>query len=293
MKPQALRSHTVKLLDESPGSRWVLLALVCWIIAGCVSSAKSTKSEAVPEIRPGLLKGYLSKEAFPNSLALLPPPPSAGSAAFALDEDVARRSVALRGTPRWTLATLDADLSFPNAAGTFACALDAAITEKRTPQLYLLLRRTLTDVGLSTYAAKNQYQRSRPFMLNKEAICTPGEQVTLEKDGSYPSGHTAVGWAWALMLSEIAPEQTDAILARGMTYGESRNVCNVHWHSDVVQGRVIAGGVVARLHAEPAFRADMEAAKSELASVRAEGVKPTRDCAAEAAALSGQVASGT
>jgi hypothetical protein len=34
------------------------------------------------------------------------------------------------------------------------------------------------------------------------------------------------------------------------------------------------------------LRADLEAAKSELAAVRAEGVKPTRDCTAEAAALS-------
>ena len=102
-----------------------------------------------------------------------------------------------------------------------------------------------------------------------------------------------MGWAWALTLSEIAPEQTDAILARGVTYGESRNVCNVHWYSDVAQGRVIGAGVVARLHAEPEFRADIEAAKSELAAVRAQGLKPTRDCAAEAAALSRQGSSGT
>ena len=70
-----------------------------------------------------------------------------------------------------------------------------------------------------------------------------------------------------------------------MAYGESRNVCNVHWHSDVVQGRTIGAGVVARMHAEPAFRADLEAARSELAAVRARNAKPSRDCAAEAAAL--------
>ena len=220
-----------------------------------------------------------------NSLVLLPAPPAAGSAAFALDEDVARRSVALRGTPRWTQAALDADLSFPAAAGTFSCALDAPITEADTPYLYQLLRRTLTDAGLSTYSAKDHYKRARPFVASKEPICTPAEQAAIEKDGSYPSGHTAVGWAWALVLSEIAPERTGALLARGMAYGESRNVCNVHWHSDVVQGRTIGAGVVARLHAEPVFRADLEAARSELAAVRARNAKPSRDCAAEAAAL--------
>jgi len=250
-----------------------------------ITSAYAQQPAPIPEVLPGLLMGYLPKGAFPNSLALLPAPPTPDSAAFALDEDVAHQSVALRGTPRWTQAAVDADLSFPNAAGVFSCALNAPITEQHTPYLYQLLRRTLTDAGLSTYAAKDHYKRARPFLVDKEAICTPAEQADLATDGSYPSGHTAVGWAWALILSEIAPEQTDAILARGETFGESRNVCNVHWHSDVVEGRIMGAGVVARLHAEPAFRADLEAAKSELAAVRAQQVKPARDCVAEAAAL--------
>jgi acid phosphatase (class A) len=183
------------------------------------------------------------------------------------------------------LAVSDADLSFPHAAGTFSCALNVPITEADTPHLYLLLRRTLTDVGLSTYAAKNHYNRTRPFLWNKEPICTPNERAFLEKDGSYPSGHTAAGWGWALILSEISPDQTDAILARGLAFGESRNVCNAHWHSDVVQGRVIAAGVVARLHANPAFLADLESARAEIISARKKGLKPTLDCNAEAAAL--------
>ena len=77
----------------------------------------------------------------------------------------------------------------------------------------------------------------------------------MSKSGSYPSGHTAIGWAWALVLCEIAPEQTEAILARGRAFGESRMVCNVHWQSDVIEGRFMGASVVARLHAEPQFRA--------------------------------------
>ena len=37
---------------------------------------------------------------------------------------------------------------------------------------------------------------------------------------------SAIGWTWALTLSEISPDQTDAILARGRAFGESRVVCN-------------------------------------------------------------------
>lgn len=278
----------VNFTNKDAWCRWLLLGGISAVMAGCASYDGRSKPAAVPEVRPGLLVGYLSPKALPNSLALLPPYPAAGSTALALDEEISRRSFALRDTPRWSLAKSDADLSFPHAAGTFSCALNAPVTEVDTPYLYLLLRRTMTDVGLSTYAAKDHYQRTRPFVVNKEPLCFPADKAQLEKDGSYPSGHTAAGWGWALILSEISPEQTDAILARGQTFGESRNACNAHWHSDVVQARLIAAGTVARLHADPAFRADLEAAKAELIAVRNKGLKPTRDCSAEASALAVQ-----
>jgi hypothetical protein len=149
----------------------------------------------------------------------------------------------------------------------------------------MLLRRTLADAGLSTYTAKNQYQRTRPFMVNGGPICTPGEEEGLRKDGCYPSGHTAIGWAWALILTEIAPDRADAILARGRAFGESRVVCNVHWHSDVVEGRFMGAAAVARLHADTAFRAELKDAKAELTAVRAKVLKPTRGCQVEAESL--------
>ena len=275
----------IRRLCNSPLCKTFLLLVFITISAGCAGLETQSKPAAVPEIHPGILAGYLQPEALPNSLGLIPPPPAQGSAAFALDEEVHRKSIELRGTPRWDLAAKDAELMFPEAAGTFSCALGIPITEKDTPYLYMLLRRTLADAGLSTYTAKNKYQRKRPFMKNKEPICTPDEKELLMKDGSYPSGHTAIGWAWALILTEIAPDRADAILARGRAFGESRNICNVHWHSDVVEGRFMGAAAVARLHADPAFRAEIEAAKAELATARAKGLKPTRDCQAEADAL--------
>ena len=74
-----------------------------------------------------------------------------------------------------------------------------------------------------------------------------GERAMLEKDGSYPSGHSAIGMAWSLLLTEISPAQTDAILARGRSFALSRMVCNAHWHSDTIQGRYVGAYTVARL----------------------------------------------
>jgi acid phosphatase (class A) len=67
----------VKSFGDRGRPCWLLLVLACAAItAGCASLAGSSKPAAVPEIRPGLLMGYLLQNALPNSLALLPPPPT-------------------------------------------------------------------------------------------------------------------------------------------------------------------------------------------------------------------------
>jgi acid phosphatase (class A) len=270
-----------------------LLAAACTIalLAACSvapvtdAPAASTVADEVPEIRPGILAGYLAADAVPDSLALVPAPPATGSAALAQDHAVMRAALALRGTPRFAQATHDAELDFPFAAGTFACALGVRIDAEHTPATYRLLRRSLVDAAMATRAAKERYQRTRPFVENGAPTCTPDDEAALRGNGSYPSGHTAIGWAWALLLAQAAPERTDALLARGRHFGESRLVCNVHWQSDILQGRFMAAGTVARLQSDVAFRADIIAATAELAAAREQGLAPDRDCAAEAAAL--------
>ena len=265
----------------------LFLVLICFAITvGCSGShAERVKTAALPGLHAASQDVYLPSKTVPDSLVLLPPPPAAGSTAFALDEEYSREGLALRDTAAWTLAILDADLTFPNMAGTYSCALDAPITEQDTPHLYSLLSRIKAYTNLSTKTAKEHYQRPRPFFLNKEPLCTPEERGKLEKNGSYPSGHNAVGTAMALILTEISPERTDAILARGQAFGLSRIICNVHWYSDTLQGRYMGAYTVASLHADPQFRDDLIAAKADLEAVRARGLKATRDCKAEAAAM--------
>ena len=261
------------------------IALTLASVLYLASSALADEMQPVPEIRPGVLKGYLAPEVLPDSAALLPPPPAVGSTAAALDQETARAGLALRDTPRWKLAAMDADLRFPEAAGTFSCALGIAVSEQDTPRLYTMLRRILADAGRATYAAKAKYRHARPFMLDEQPICTPDKDQELRMDGSYPSGHTAIGWAWALVLAEASPEQSNAIFARGLAFGESRIVCNVHWASDVVEGRIIGSATVARLHANSTFLNDLAAARAELAVARDRQLAPTRDCKFEAEAL--------
>ena len=241
----------------------------------------------MPEIRPGsgYLIGYLQRKDLPDSLKLISPPPVPGSAAAAADEAAYRAGRAFKGSPRWTLAAEDTNLKFPKAADVFSCALDLQISQEQTPHLNMLLRRTLADAGLSTYAAKDHYKRVRPFVAIKEATCAPAEEPSVIKDPSYPSGHAAVGWAWSLVLTELAPERADLLLARGHAFGQSRMICGVHWQSDVDAGRQVGAAAVARLQSDSEFRAQMTAARAEIGSARARGLKATRNCQTENAAL--------
>jgi len=171
---------------------WHLGLAVAGVALGVVGAAAQMAPAATnpAEAAPG----YLPQAALPDSVALLPPPPAEGSAAFALDQEISRTDLALQGGPRWKLAAMDADLSFSWAAGDFACALGAPVREEDTPRLYRLLLRARADAGGSTGAAKEHYQRARPFMENKQPTCSPGAESDLAKNGSYPSGHTAIGW---------------------------------------------------------------------------------------------------
>ena len=247
----------------------VVITFFALLISGCIQQQAPTKpitsiSKDIPEISKGILKGYLSEEDLPNSLKLVSPPPAVGTAAFALDKEISDFWAASDDTARKKQAARDAVLHFPEALEAFNIIPGIKITEETTPNLYIIMRRTLADAGLSTYAAKNYYKRERPFMSNNAPICTPGQEEGLRMDGSYPSGHTAIGWAWALILSELYPDHADEILTRGKEFGISRIVCNVHWQSDVEAGRMIGSAVIARLHANDDFMVDMEAAKEEL-----------------------------
>jgi len=241
--------------------------------------------EQLQEIAPGFLQGYIDREDQLDSAEFVPAAPGEDSPRQAMDTAWADNTLKLRGTPRWDQAILDADLHFPAAADAFSCSLGIPVGEQDTPALYMLLRRTLTDLGLASYSAKNAYQRERPFMVNGAPICTPDDEQLLRKDGSYPSGHTSVGWGWALILTELSPEHTDMLIARGRSFGESRNVCNVHWYSDVVAGRLVGAAAVSKLHTNEQFLRAMDAARSDIVRARAAGLIPRVDCEAEVRAL--------
>jgi len=259
---------------------WAFLAFLT--LAGCANVSPPTSPDGLSGGRPGYVIGYLKPAELPSGQAFLPPPPTTGSAAFSADEETYTSTRKLRDTQRWILATKDADLTFPNAAETFSCALGMPISQEATPHLNMLIRRVRADASRANDRAKDLYKRQRPYLAHADASCTPKEK---HKDDSYPSGHASIGWAWALVLAEIAPDRADAIFARGLAFGESRVVCGVHWRSDIEAGRVVGASTVSRLHTDPVFAAQLDLARKEIDAARAARAKSPLDCAAEAKAL--------
>lgn len=207
---------------------------------------------------------YLLISEVPNSLELLPPPPSDTTARFAYDREQYEWGKSLRDTPRGEMAVSDAALGKNWVDDVFGEAFGMAITPDVAPELCRLLENMRQDAGdLSTRHAKNHHMRTRPFVYWNEPTATPGHEPFLRTNGSYPSGHTAIGWATALVLSEINPDRATGILKRGYEFGQSRVIVGAHYQSDVDMGRVVAAGVVAALHSNKGFEKQLAKAKKE------------------------------
>mgnify|MGYP003590836490 CR=1 FL=1 len=208
--------------------------------------------------------GYLTASQVPNSLKILPLPPQENSAGQVRDNAIFQDMQAQEGSARWAQAAVDADLTDEHLGRPFSEVFGLEINEKNTPTLFSMMQKIRLDSNVTTKSAKQHYNRTRPFISMKVATCTPQDETTLKSNGSYPSGHTTIGWTYALLLAELRPDRQNEIIQRGYEYGQSRVVCNMHWQSDVDAGRVIAAAQFARLQADPQFRKDLKKAKKEI-----------------------------
>ncbi len=220
-------------------------------------------------------KGYLPAGAAPDAMKILAPPPAVGSDVQKAELANFEATRALQGTPRWTQALRDADLSGKEGFHGFSCAAGVKIGPQTTPVLAKMLLRTIDDARPVYNPAKDFYARRRPAAGNTRPICVPREDW-IETNGSYPSGHSLIGYSWSLILAELVPDRATEITTRGREFGDSRVICGVHWPSDIDAGRTLAGALVARLHADPGFQSDLATARSEIESARKLG--PPQHC---------------
>lgn len=205
-----------------------------------------------------------------DSLAILPPPPAFDSIEFLIDRARYEEGLIERDTERGKLAVLDAKSG--KVAESLSPAFGIDINEKNTPEIYRLVCHLRGELGdMATRSAKQKYYRTRPYVLYNTKTCYPDDEERLRHNGSYPSGHSARGWAVALILAEINPDRKEVIMQRGFDMGQSRVICGYHWQSDVDAGRLAGSVAVSALHANPEFMKQLEKAKAEFAALKKAG----------------------
>lgn len=199
----------------------------------------------------------------------LPPPPEFESTRFVADQIQYHWGKLQRlNKERADMAKRDAVYGMNTIIQEYCPILGLEITKEDTPELYTLMQ----DVGASCDSisdrAKQKYMRWRPFMYYNEPTLVPEQEEEHRTNGSYPSGHTVLGWTMALLLSDINPAVADQLLARGYEYGQSRVIAGYHWQSDVDAGRLAASVLYAKLQGNERFREQLAKARQEFAKKR-------------------------
>jgi len=241
------------------------------------------QSANAPERPPG----YLTAAQTASVVQVVPPAPATGDARYQADMAIFHATRGLEGSPRWTMAQSDDKLSIAAMLETFRCALGLALTPENAPKLAKLIARAYSDAGSAANVIKVRYQHKRPFQIAEGDVCvSPQGKAALEKSPDYPSGHTALGWETGLILAELLPESASDVLARARAFGQSRVVCGVHNASAVEAGWMTATVVFALEQDSPAFHADLEAARSEIAALRADVKAKPESCGLESKTLS-------
>ncbi len=238
----------------------ITIAMLCAMTQGAWAQDEET-----------VVNAYFTTDEMPDMMKFLPGPPDSTSVAFM--NDVARYywgKEMRKNAERAAQATRDAVYGLETILTEFEEAFGMKISKDETPEIYkVLLDGTATCDSICTIP-KQKYKRRRPFMVFNEPTLYPEDEESLRKNGSYPSGHTLLGWSSALLMSEINPDRATEILARGYRYGENRLVVGAHWQSDTDAARLAASAAYARLHTSDRFLEQMKKAREEYKRLKGE-----------------------
>jgi acid phosphatase (class A) len=236
-----------------------VLAPVLLAVAGLLAAAAAY---------PQPPAGYLSAAEGLHIEAWLPPAPPRDSLAQAADVQAYFSSRDLVATPRGQEAHADDVVTPPEAvAPRFTYLMGVKLDRSNAPTLMHMMELERNDEQWLMLPVKKDTVsggRHRPFVDYPDRAKCPLEFATLGDTGSYPSGHAGLGWLWGATLAELAPQFADALLARGIAFGESRVVCGFHYPSDIAAGRLAAAALLQRLHADPQFLKDLAQARKEV-----------------------------
>ncbi|MBW3080600.1 acid phosphatase [Bifidobacterium saguinibicoloris] len=101
--------------------------------------------------------------------------------------------------------------------------------------------RPYLDRSISTFEGTNDLA-GLPAKLDIRQSPSWGDHIpgysTLQKNSSYPSGHTTGAYSWGIALAGMIPELAPQIMARASEAGNNRILLGVHYPLDIMGGRI-------------------------------------------------------
>ena len=133
----------------------------------------------------------------------------------------------------------------------------------KLPKTKTLFNKVKYNAGYQSNIFKNYFMKKRPYQEdNSIQVCVPPQPSSLNR--SYPSGHTTMGFAMAVILANLIPEKSNEIMARAKLYGINRVYCGAHFPSDVTAGEVLGTLVGIELLKNSEFSSLLKLSKDEL-----------------------------
>ena len=207
---------------------------------------------------------YFTSAELPNIANFLPAPPEFESAQFVYDQTQHLWGKLQRlNEERAQMAINDAVYGMQTIIDIYGSMFGLDITKDGTPEIYKLLQDVSCTCDSVTVRAKKHHMRLRPYVYYKEGTLVPEKEEKHAGEGSWPSGHTALGWTTALLLADLNPAAADNILARAYEHGQSRVIAGYHWQTDVDAARLAASLLYIKLQGNERFQEQMAKARQE------------------------------
>lgn len=197
--------------------------------------------------------------------AVLPAPPASGSLQEKGELSALHVMIAAASPERLAQARWDDEHETP---ALFDGVLGFEL--ERFPLTWALLRDVQEEADATASAAKAYFPRTRPYGV--DATIPNCERAPSGKSTkSYPSGHATLGYSTGFVLAHLIPGRSAVVLNRASDYAVSRELCGVHFPSDVEASHALGTLLASKLMALPAFRAKFDAAHQELIAAHVAG----------------------
>lgn len=133
---------------------------------------------------------------------------------------------------------------------SFAQVLGPNFTPEKYPQTAAFFKKLEATTNAHKNKLKDHFARPRPVDAHADVVKA---LVPYEAGYSYPSGHAARSWLYALVLGQLDPGDRLAMLREAGRVGYLRVLGGMHYQSDIIASRTFAELLYTQLMKDPEF----------------------------------------